>query len=60
MEPKIQNALYEMFCNVTVQMSAHALESQRAQDGIKDVLLGTAQLYEALRERHAGVRRAGL
>ena len=35
-------------------MSKQALESERVRDGLKDVLLGPAQLYEALRER-AGV-----
>jgi type I restriction enzyme, R subunit len=32
-------------------MSKQALESERVRDGLKDVLLGPAQLYEALRER---------
>lgn len=32
-------------------MSKQALESQRVRDGIKDVLLGPAQLYEALRNK---------
>ncbi|MCP1237850.1 type I restriction endonuclease [Gluconobacter kondonii] len=32
-------------------MSNQALESERVRDGLKDVLLGPAQLYEALRER---------
>ena len=32
-------------------MSTQALNSKRVQDGLKDVLLGPAQLYEALRER---------
>ena len=32
-------------------MSKQALNSKRVQDGLKDVLLGPAQLYEALRER---------
>ncbi|WP_072368982.1 type I restriction endonuclease [Hyphomicrobium sp. NDB2Meth4] len=32
-------------------MSAQALNSKRVQDGLKDILLGPAQLYEALRER---------
>ena len=32
-------------------MSTQALNSQRIQDGLKDTLLGPAQLYEALRAR---------
>lgn len=32
-------------------MSSQALNSQRIQDGLKDTLLGPAQLYEALRAR---------
>lgn len=30
-------------------MSSQALESERVRDGLKDILLGPAQLYEALR-----------
>lgn len=40
-------------------MSTQALDSQRVRDGLKDTLLGPAQLYEALRARSAiadGVR----
>ncbi len=32
-------------------MSTQALESERVRAGLKDILLGPAQLYEALRER---------
>jgi type I restriction enzyme R subunit len=32
-------------------MSKQALESEKVRDGLKDLLLGPAQLYEALRER---------
>ena len=32
-------------------MSSQALNSQRIRDGLKDTLLGPAQLYEALRAR---------
>jgi len=32
-------------------MSSQALESERVRDGLKDILLGPAQLYEALRAR---------
>jgi type I restriction enzyme, R subunit len=34
-------------------MSKQALESEKVRDGLKDVLLGPAQLYEALREKAA-------
>jgi type I restriction enzyme R subunit len=30
-------------------ISTQALESQRVQNGLKDILLGPAQLYESLR-----------
>jgi type I restriction enzyme R subunit len=32
-------------------MSRQALESDRVREGLKDVLLGPAQLYEALRDK---------
>ena len=32
-------------------MSEQALDSEKVRDGLKDVLLGPAQLYEALREK---------
>ncbi|TBW97148.1 hypothetical protein, partial [Xanthomonas citri] len=32
-------------------MSTQALGSERVRDGLKDILLGPAQLYEALRAR---------
>ena len=35
-------------------MSSQALNSQKIQDGLKDTLLGPAQLYEALRARSSG------
>lgn len=34
-------------------MSSQALDSERVRDGLKDILLGPAQLYEALRARSA-------
>jgi type I restriction enzyme R subunit len=34
-------------------MSNQALNSERVREGLKDVLLGPAGLYEALRERAA-------
>ncbi|MDD5296637.1 MAG: DEAD/DEAH box helicase family protein, partial [Rhodocyclaceae bacterium] len=36
-------------------MSTQALGSERVRDGLKDVLLGPAQLYEALRARSGGM-----
>ena len=35
-------------------MSTQALESERVRAGLKDILLGPAQLYEALRARSQG------
>jgi hypothetical protein len=32
-------------------MSKQAIASERVREGLKDVLLGPAQLYEALREK---------
>lgn len=32
-------------------MSKQALDSEKVRDGLKDVLLGPAQLYEALQEK---------
>jgi type I restriction enzyme R subunit len=32
-------------------MSKQAIASERVRDGLKDVLLGPAQLYEALRDK---------
>ena len=32
-------------------MSTQALGSKRVRDGLKDILLGAAQLYEALRAK---------
>jgi type I restriction enzyme R subunit len=34
-------------------MSTQALASERVREGLKEVLLGPAQLYEALRARSA-------
>ncbi len=38
-------------------MSTQALNSPRVREGLKDILLGPAQLYEALRERGEGMGR---
>jgi hypothetical protein len=32
-------------------MSKQAIDSERVRDGLKDILLGPAQLYEALRDK---------
>jgi type I restriction enzyme R subunit len=37
-------------------MSSQALGSERIRDGLKDILLGPAQLYESLRERSSATR----
>ncbi|MBW0447951.1 type I restriction endonuclease subunit R [Paraburkholderia phenoliruptrix] len=55
----ITDAIIDAF-DAHTKMSTQALGSQRIQDGIKDVLLGPAQLYEALRARHVGPRNTGL
>jgi len=39
-------------------MSSQALGSERVRDGLKDILLGPAQLYEALRARSSNDSRA--
>lgn len=48
----ITDAIIDAF-DAHTKMSTQALGSQRIQDGIKDVLLGPAQLYEALRAQHS-------
>src|SRR5262249_21645478 len=35
-------------------MSKQAIDSERVREGLKDVLLGPAQLYEALRDKAGG------
>ncbi|SIT52818.1 Type I site-specific restriction-modification system, R subunit [Mesorhizobium prunaredense] len=47
---EITNAIMDALAAHTA-MSKQALESQKVRDGIKDVLLGPAQLYEALRDK---------
>ena len=37
-------------------MSSQALGSERVRDGLRDILLGPAQLYEALRARGEGLQ----
>jgi type I restriction enzyme R subunit len=40
------------------EMSSQALESEEVQRGLKDILLGPARLYKALREKSGGVSKA--
>lgn len=53
----LTNAIMDAFAAHTV-MSKQALDSERVRSGLKDILLGPAQLYEALRTRAAGDRPA--
>jgi type I restriction enzyme R subunit len=48
--PVMTDAIMDSFAAHTT-MSRQALESQSVREGLKDILLGPAQLYEALRER---------
>ena len=45
---ELMNAIIDAFAAHTT-MSTQALDSQRVRDGLKDILLGPAMLYEALR-----------
>lgn len=47
---QILNAIIDAYAAHTT-MSKQALDSERVRNGLKDVLLGPAQLYEALREK---------
>jgi len=47
---EIMNAVMDALAAHTT-MSKQAIDSERVREGLKDVLLGPAQLYEALRER---------
>jgi type I restriction enzyme R subunit len=47
---EIMNAVMDALAAHTT-MSRQALESDRVREGLKDVLLGPAQLYEALRDK---------
>jgi type I restriction enzyme R subunit len=53
---EIMNAVMDALSAHTT-MSKQALDSEHVREGLKDVLLGPAQLYEALREK-AGQQRA--
>ncbi|MCC8972687.1 type I restriction endonuclease subunit R [Bradyrhizobium brasilense] len=47
---EIMNAVMDALAAHTT-MSRHAIDSEKVREGLKDVLLGPAQLYEALRDR---------
>lgn len=47
---ELMNAIIDAFAAHTT-MSKQALDSERVRSGLQDILLGPAQLYEALRER---------
>ena len=49
---ELMNAIMDAFAAHTT-MSKQALDSERVRGGLKDILLGPAQLYEALREQSA-------
>jgi len=44
------NAVMDALAAHTV-MSKQAIDSERVREGLKDVLLGPGQLYEALRQK---------
>lgn len=47
---ELMNAIIDAFAAHSA-MSKQALDSERVRNGLKDILLGPAQLYEALRDR---------
>jgi type I restriction enzyme R subunit len=49
---ELMSAIIDAFAAHNV-MSKQALDSQRVRDGLRDILLGPAELYEALRARGA-------
>lgn len=50
--PVMMNAIIDAYSAHTA-MSKQALDSERVRDGLKEILLGPARLYESLRERGA-------
>lgn len=48
LKTKIMNAIMDIFAAHST-MSKHALDSERVRNGLRDILLGPAQLYEAQR-----------
>ncbi|AGU49430.1 hypothetical protein VAPA_1c23280 [Variovorax paradoxus B4] len=58
--PDLKNALLHAIMDALeahTTMGTQALGSERVRDGLKDVLLGPAQLYESLRARSARINR---
>jgi type I restriction enzyme R subunit len=49
---ELMNAIMDAFAAHST-MSKQALDSERVRNGLRDILLGPARLYEALRERSA-------
>lgn len=47
---ELMNAIIDAFAAHST-MSKQALDSERVRNGLRDILLGPAQIYEALRER---------
>lgn len=52
---ELMNAIIDAFAAHTT-MSKQALDSEKVRSGLRDILLGPAQLYEALRERSEKLR----
>lgn len=52
------NVIIEAF-HSHISMNSQALASERVQEGYKDIQLGPAQLYEALRAKGEGLRPNG-
>lgn len=50
LKDELMNAIIEAF-EAHSSLSKQALDSQKVRDGLKEVLLGPAQLYEALRTK---------
>lgn len=60
--PDLKNALMHAIMDALDAhntMSTQALGSERVREGLKDILLGPAQLYEALRARSPNQPAAG-
>ena len=55
LDRELMNAIMDALAAHTA-MSTQALDSERVRRGLRDILLGPAQLYEALRARGAGDR----
>lgn len=57
--PDLKQALMDAIMDALeahTSMSSQALASERVRDGLKDILMGPAQLYEALRAQGEGTR----